>query len=73
MFTYKPVYLELSILEVNKILMYKFSYDYVKPKYVDKATCYMDTDSFIICIKPDHFYKDITKDAEKRFDTSNMN
>ena len=28
----KPVYLVLSILELNKILMYEFWYDYVKPK-----------------------------------------
>ena len=29
----KSVYLGLSILEINKTLMYEFSYDYVKPKY----------------------------------------
>ena len=29
----KPVYLGLSILELSKILMYEFWYDYVKPKY----------------------------------------
>ena len=42
----KPVYLGLSILELSKILMYEFSYDYVKPKYNEKTNfCYMDTDS----------------------------
>ena len=29
----KPVYLGVSILELSKILMYEFWYDYVKPKY----------------------------------------
>ena len=29
----KPVYLGLSVLELSKILMYEFWYDYVKPKY----------------------------------------
>ena len=29
----KPVYLILSILELSKILMYEFTYDYVKPKH----------------------------------------
>ena len=29
----KPVYLGLSILEISKILMYEFWYDYVKPEY----------------------------------------
>ena len=31
----------------------------------------MDADSFIINIKTEDFYKDITNDVEKRFDTSN--
>ena len=48
----KPVHLGLSILELSKILMYEFWYDYVKPKYGEKAKlCYMDTDSFIVYIK----------------------
>ena len=43
----KPVYLDLSILEISKTLMYKFWYDYIKPKYQNNAQlCYMDTDSF---------------------------
>ena len=33
----KPVYLGLSILEISKILMYEFWYDYVKPKYGEKS------------------------------------
>ena len=50
----KPVYLELSILHLSKILMYEFWYDYVKPKYGKKAKlCYMDIDSFIVCIITD--------------------
>ena len=48
----KPVYLGLSILETSKILLYKFWYDYVKPKYGEKAKlCSMNTDSFIVFIK----------------------
>ena len=31
----------------------------------------MDTDSFIMNIKTEDFYKDIANDVEKRFDTSN--
>ena len=34
---FKPVYLGLSILELSEILMYEFWYDYVKPKYGEKA------------------------------------
>ena len=68
----KPVYLGLSILDISKILMYKFWYDYMKPKYDNKVKlCYMDTDSFIMNIKTNDFYKDISIDVDKRFDTSN--
>ena len=52
--------------------MYEFWYDYMKPKYGDNVKlCYMDTDSFIMHIKIEDFYKDIANDVEKRFDTSN--
>ena len=67
----KPVYLGLSILELSKIVMCEFWYDYVKPKYDEKAKlCFMDTDSFIAYIKTDDIYKDVAEDAETRFDTS---
>ena len=68
----KPIYLGLSILEISKILMYEFWYDYIKPKYNDNVRfCYMDTDSFVMHIKTNYFYKDIATDVENRFDTSN--
>ena len=68
----KPVYLGLSILEISKTLMYEFWYDYMKPKDDDNIKlCYMDTDSFIMHIITEDFYKDIANDVEKRFDTSN--
>ena len=68
----KPIYLGLSILEVSKILMYEFWYDYMKPKYDNNVKlCYMDTDSFIMNMKTKDFYEDIANDVENRFDTSN--
>ena len=68
----KPIYLGLSILEISKILMYEFWYDYMKPKYDnDVKLCYMDTDSFIMNIKTNDFYEDMANDVENRFDTSN--
>ena len=68
----KPIYLGLSILEISKTLMYEFWYGYMKPKYNnDVKLCYMDTDSFIMNIKTNDFYKDISNDVESRFDTSN--
>ena len=62
----KPEYLGLSILEINKTLIYECWYDYIKPKYQYNAKLwYMDTDSFFIKIKTEDFYKDIANDVEK--------
>ena len=68
----KPIYLGLSILDISKITMYEFWYDFIKSKYESRAKlCYMDTDSFVINIKTKDFYKDIAMDVKERFDTSN--
>ena len=68
----KSVYLGLSVLEISKIVMYEIWYDYVKPKYGEKAKlCFMNTDSFIIFLKAEDIYVDIAKDVETRFDISN--
>ena len=57
----KTLYLGMSILDISKILMYEFWYDYIIPKYGDKAKlCYTDTDSFIIHIKTEDFFEDIS-------------
>ena len=49
------VYLGLRIFEISKIVMYEFLYDYVNPKYREKAQlCFIDTDSFLVYIKTDH-------------------
>ena len=68
----KPIYLGFSILDISKITMYEFWYDYVKIKYQDKTRlCYMDTDSFVVNIKTKDFYKDMSQYVNKRFDTLN--
>ena len=52
--------------------MYGFWYDYVKPKYGEKAKlCSMDRDSFIVHVKSDDSYKGIAKDVETKFYTLN--
>ena len=51
--------------------MCEFWYDYVKPKYDEKAKFgHMDTDGFIAYIKTDDVYKVIAEDVETRFDMS---
>ena len=68
----KPLYLGTSILDISKTLMYEFWYDYIEPKYGDKAKlCFTDTDSFIVNIKTEDFFEDISSDVERWFDTSN--
>ena len=68
----KPVYLGMSILDISKTLMYKFWYDYIKPKYGDRAKLwYTDTDSFIILIMTEDFFEDISVDVKTWSDTSN--
>ena len=68
----KPVYLGQAILDLSKLIMYEFHYDYILPKYKgrDLKLCYMDADSFVYSIETEDFYKDIADDVETRFDTS---
>ena len=52
--------------------MYEFRYGYGKPKPGEKAKhCYMDTEMPSVYITTDDISKDILKDVETRFDTSN--
>ena len=67
----KPAYMDQAILDLSKIIMYEFHYDYMVPKYGKKLNlCYMDTDSLIYYIETGDFYKDIADDVKERFDTS---
>ncbi len=64
----KPIQIGMSILDLSKMLMYKFHYDYVKPKWGDRAMLlFTDTDSLCYEIKTDDFYEDINE----WYDTSN--
>ena len=68
----KPIYLDMSILDISKALMYEFWYNYIKRKYGDRAKlCYTDTNSFIIHIITEDFYKVIVNNVERWFYTAN--
>ena len=61
----------MSILELSKVLMYKFHYDYIKNKYDNKSKLlFTDTDSLIYEIKTEDVYEDFSCD-EEMFDFSN--
>ena len=67
----KPVYLGMCILDLSKIIMYDFHYNYIKPKYGNNAKLlFTDTDSLFYEIQTEDFYKDISGDVKDRFDTS---
>ena len=68
----KPVYLGQTILDLLKLVMYEFHYDYMRRKYDSHnlKLCYMDTDSLVYQIHTDDFYADIASEVPDRFDTS---
>ena len=66
----KPISAGFSILEISKLIMYEFYYDYLKPKYLDRCKLlFTDTDSFCCHIQTEDLYKDMAENIEL-FDTS---
>ena len=64
-------YSGMSILDISKTLMYEVWYDYIKPKYEDRAKlCYTDTDGFVINIITEDYFEDISDDVERWLGTS---
>jgi hypothetical protein len=58
----------MCILDLSKTLRYEFDYDYIKPKYGDKARLLMtDTDLLVNEIQTDDFYADTKDDVQLRF------
>ena len=54
----------MAILDLSKLHMYRFHYDYIKPKYGEKAKLLMtDTDSLFYKIDTKDFYEDMKADA----------
>ena len=67
----KPAYIRMCILELSKVLMYEFHYDYIKNKYDNKSKLlFTDTDSLMYEIKTEDVYEDFSSNKEV-FDFSN--
>ena len=55
----------MAILDLSKLHMYRFHYDYIKPKYGEKAKLLMtDTDSSFYKIDTNDFYEDMKADGK---------
>ena len=68
----KPIANGQAILDISKTLVYELWYNYLKPKYSDNIKlCYMDTNSFIMHVETEDFFKEINKDVDEWFDTFN--
>lgn len=67
----RPISVGMSVLELSKVLMYDFYYNFMKPKYGENVEMlYTDTDSFMLNVKTDSFYTDMVADIDERYDTS---
>ena len=54
----KPAYIEMCILDLSKVIMYKFHHDYVKNKYSNNSrVLFIDTDSLMYKTKAEDVYK----------------
>ena len=61
----KPAYIGMCLLELNKVLMYEFHYDYIKNKYDNKSKLFLtDTDSLMYEIKGEDVYEHFSSDKE---------
>ena len=61
----------MCILDLSKISMYEFHYDYIKDKYGNNSRLlFTDTDSSVDEIKTEDVYEDFSKD-KVMFDFSN--
>ena len=68
----KPIAVGFCILELSKLTMYNFFYEYLKPKYENRVKLlFTDTDSFCCEIQTQDLYRDMGEAADL-FDTSNF-
>ena len=67
----KPIQIGFAILEMSKLVMFKFYYDVIRARYGEKAILlFTDTDSLTLHIETENIYDDM-KEMHQHFDFSN--
>ena len=61
-----------KLVNISKIVIYDYWYEYLKPKYGKKAKiCYMGMWQLFVNVKLKNICTDLPEDVEEKFDTSN--
>ena len=68
----KPIFAGMTILDLSKLLMFNFHYEYVKKKWKNVSVLYTDTDSLVLEIETEDFFADISADVKEWFDTNDF-
>ena len=68
----KPIFAGMTILDLSKLLMFNFHYEYVKKKWKNVSVLYTDTDSLVLEIESEDFFADIAADVKEWFDTNDF-
>ena len=66
----KPIYVGCTVLELSKLAMYKFYYDFVKKKCKKCVLLFTDTDS--LCFETEEDFYEIMCKHKEFFDLSNF-
>ena len=62
----------MCILDLSKVFMYEFHYDYIKNKYGNNSILLLNnTESLMYEIKVEDVYEDFIKDRRRMFNFSN--
>ena len=68
----KPIYVGFTVLELSKLLMYKFHFEVMKPNFPESVLCFTDTDSFLYHLTCVNLYGDHLHRLRDHFDFSNL-
>ena len=79
----KPIAVGCTILDLSKLRMFQFHYEYIKKRYPggvteegvargDAVLLFTDTDSLAYQVFTENFYQDMCEDRDEQYDTSDF-